>query len=101
MYVGLDGPDLAIERVHQRKLAGGHHVPADDILRRYERSLINLAIIYQLADSVLILDNSFTEPRKVLEADQGEVIFKAEQLPAWVIRGLGALIGAGQKRGDN
>jgi predicted ABC-type ATPase len=93
MYVGLDGPDLAIERVRERKLAGGHHVPSDDVSRRYERSLINLAIIYQLADSVLILDNSSTEPRKMLEVDHGEVTFKADNLPAWLSRSLGALIG--------
>jgi predicted ABC-type ATPase len=93
MYVGLDGPDLAIERVRERKLAGGHHVPADDIARRYERSLTNLAIIYQMVDSVLILDNSSTEPQKVLAVDEGKVIFKADPLPEWVSRSLGAIIG--------
>jgi len=51
-YVGLDVPDLAIERVRARTLAGGHHVPADDVFRRYERSLLNLGVIYQIADSV-------------------------------------------------
>jgi predicted ABC-type ATPase len=97
MYVGLDGPDLAIERVRERKLAGGHHVPADDIARRYERSLTNLAIIYQMADSVLILDNS-SKPKKVLEADGGKVLFKADPLPEWVSRSLGSIIGPNQKR---
>ena len=97
MYVGLDGPDLAVERVRERKLAGGHHVPADDILRRYERSLTNLSIIYQLADAILILDNSSTEPRKLLEAEQGEVTFQADNLPEWVTRSLGAVIGSRPK----
>jgi predicted ABC-type ATPase len=93
MYVGLDGPDLAIERVRVRTLAGGHHVPADDVFRRYERSLLNLSIIYQIADSVVVLDNSSTKPERVLTVDKGEITFKAYQLPAWVSHSLGSLIG--------
>lgn len=76
MYVGLDGPDLAIERVRLRTLAGSHHVPADDVIRRYERSLLNLAVIYQTADSVVVLDNSTTKPERVLAVEQGEIVFK-------------------------
>lgn len=46
IYIGLGSPDLAIERVRQRKLAGGHSVPPADIRRRYERSLKNLATAF-------------------------------------------------------
>jgi len=98
MYVGLDGPDLAIERVRVRTLAGGHHVPADDVLRRYERSLINLRVIYQIADSVVVLDNSSTKPERVVTVDKGEVTFKAPKLPTWVTRSLGSLIASSPKK---
>ena len=34
-----------------------------------------------------------TEPQKVLAVDEGKVIFKADPLPEWVSRSLGAIIG--------
>ncbi len=86
IYIGLGSPDLAIERVRQRKLAGGHSVPPADIRRRYERSLKNLAAVSKLADFVLVLDNSSVRRamRRVLEARQGKVVFRQRKLPNWL-----------------
>jgi len=100
IYVGLRSSDLAIERVHQRTLSGGHDVPAADVRRRYERSLRNLAIVYQLADLVMVFDNSSVQRRmkKVLETQRGEIIFRAPRLPGWVSRSLGAIIGPHPKK---
>ena len=41
IYIFLDNPDLCIDRVKSRVLKGGHHVPKNDIIRRYYRSKIN------------------------------------------------------------
>jgi predicted ABC-type ATPase len=79
-------------------MAGGHHVPADDVIRRYERSLMNLAVIYQIADSVVVLDNSTTKPERVLAVEQGKIAFKANPLPEWVKRSLGSIIGPNPKK---
>jgi predicted ABC-type ATPase len=42
MYIGIDNPNINVQRVSDRVELGGHDVPRADILRRYERSLINL-----------------------------------------------------------
>lgn len=38
-YIRIDSAAQAVQRVCLRVLTGGHHVPEDDIRRRYERSL--------------------------------------------------------------
>ena len=42
LYIGLKNTRLAVDRVRQRTLTGGHDVPEEDIRRRYERSMANL-----------------------------------------------------------
>lgn len=98
LYVGLRSPRLAVERVRLRSLSGGHDVPEDDIRRRYERSLTNLAVIYQAVDAVVVFDNSFSSFKMVLVANGGEVTFRAPKLPTWVGRSLGSIIGLNPKR---
>ena len=41
-YVMLNSPELSIERVRARVLAGGHDVPPDKIVDRYWRSLAQM-----------------------------------------------------------
>ena len=64
IYIGLQSAKLALARVH-RVGNGGHNVPAQDILRRYERSLANLAQATRLFDTLLVLDNSDSSYREV------------------------------------
>ncbi len=99
VYVGVRSADLAIHRIEQRIISGGHSVPVDDVRRRYERSLENLSTVYQLSDLVLIFDNSSSkrEMRRVLEAHSGAIIFKDRKLPECVKRSLGAVIGSRRK----
>lgn len=55
----MDSPQFAIERVKQRVLEGGHHVPEDTILRRYKRGLSDFLNLYKnLADYWYLYDNS-------------------------------------------
>jgi predicted ABC-type ATPase len=96
VYVGLSNAEVAIGRIRERKMTGGHDVPPPDVRRRFERSLQNLTVVYVLADRVMIFDNSSTrrKMRKILEANRGRVIFRASRLPTWVKRSLGAIIGS-------
>ena len=49
----------AIERIQQRVLQGGHHVPTEDVRRRFSRSLENLVTNYlPIADQWVIWDNT-------------------------------------------
>lgn len=58
VFCFLDSPDRAVERVATRMSKGGHFVPADDIRRRYARSLQNFWDLYRpLADRYLLAYN--------------------------------------------
>jgi predicted ABC-type ATPase len=61
-------PDVreAIRRVRQRVIEGGHHVPAEDIRRRFARSIKHFLNDYaSLADRWAVWDNS-APPAKLL-----------------------------------
>ena len=58
-FLYLESPDQAIQRVEQRVIHGGHHIPEETIIRRYYSGIKNLLEHYlPLADSALIIDNS-------------------------------------------
>jgi predicted ABC-type ATPase len=92
VYVGLSSPSIALERVRQRALAGGTDVPESDIRRRYDRSLNNLGRIGQIADALLVFDNSSKSLKMVLVANSGKISFQSPTMPTWVKRTLGAII---------
>ncbi len=47
LFLGLPSVDLAIERVRQRVVQGGHDIPEEDIRRRFERGLVNFQTLYR------------------------------------------------------
>jgi predicted ABC-type ATPase len=58
IYVGLNSPELAEQRVQWRARMGGHDVPADRIAARWQRSLENLPWFAARAQRLLVYDNS-------------------------------------------
>lgn len=69
VFLWLPSPELAIQRVAERVQAGGHHVPAEVVRRRYKRGLENFFSMYQpLATSWRVYDNSKgRRPRLIAE----------------------------------
>ncbi len=62
-YLKVPTVKFAIERVKLRVSQGGHNVPEQDIIRRFERSWINFQLIYKpLADSWIVFDTSGNQP---------------------------------------
>jgi len=59
-YYWLDSAELAVSRVAERVRAGGHHIPDQDVRRRYGRSVKNFLELYRpIADYWEVMDNSF------------------------------------------
>jgi predicted ABC-type ATPase len=59
LFFWLQTVDLAIERVKNRVLEGGHNIEQNVIIRRYHNGIKNLFDIYlPLVDELLIFDNS-------------------------------------------
>lgn len=79
-------PYLNVARVEDRVVEGGHIVPTDRILSRYERALPLLAEACLVADWAVVLDNSFasTPFQRLLIYEAGAITEQADELPAWV-----------------
>lgn len=71
IYLWLDSPELAIERVRERVRLGGHDVPEETIRRRYTRGFSNFFQLYKaLADSWQFFDTSKEFPLLIAEGDK-------------------------------
>lgn len=81
-YVRVGTPEANIDRIEQRVATGGHHVPSDDVERRYERSLNNLPEAISLSDQATLYDNSGSEPVRVAELSRESFSFN-DQTPRW------------------
>jgi predicted ABC-type ATPase len=67
LFLWLSSPGLAVQRVKQRVVQGGHHIPEETIRRRYFLGLKNLMRYYlPLSDKAIILDNSVCESNKLI-----------------------------------
>lgn len=79
-YLWISDPSESIARVKQRVSKGGHHVPTQDIRRRFYRSLANLFDLYlPLADAWIIWDNRISPP-KPLANHNSHTILRAASL---------------------
>ena len=85
IFLWLRSPKLAVQRVHERVLSGGHAVPESVVIRRYARGLKNFQEIYQpLADVWSIYDNSDSaEPTLVASGGRDRQI-EIRQMDAWI-----------------
>ena len=65
-YTWLESADVAVARVKQRVIRGGHHIPEPDIRRRYCRSVDNfLRYDITVADVWEVYDNTGDERRLI------------------------------------
>ena len=77
VYFWLSSPQLAIERIRKRVAAGGHHIPNDVVIRRYERSLLNFFNLYlQICDYWFMIDNSAKPFVNIAEGKTGNINVK-------------------------
>ena len=59
IFIWLDSPELAVQRVKARVAAGGHAIPEATIRRRYDKGVRNFFTLYQeLAETWAVYDNS-------------------------------------------
>ena len=93
-YVGLSSPALHIQRVQARVRQGGHDIPAEHILRRYEHSRLNLVQLLPQLTALRVYDNSadadpyagrMPKPAMVLHMVRGKILNPRDlkQTPQW------------------
>ncbi len=63
LYIWLSSPQLAVKRVAQRVSEGGHNIPKDVIVRRYQHGINNLFKLFMpIVDTWTIIDNTKCRP---------------------------------------
>jgi len=93
-YVGLSSPTLHIQRVQARVRQGGHDIPAEHILRRYEHSRLNLVELLPQLTALRVYDNSadadpeagrMPKPAMVLHMVRGKILNPRDlrRTPQW------------------
>ncbi len=74
IFVWLNHPDIAKERVKKRVEKGGHNIPDNVIVRRYYKGVANLNKIFlPLCDEWVVADNSADVMEVVARKDKFEV----------------------------
>ena len=67
VFVLTKDPEINVRRVRARVKAGGHDVPKEKIISRYEGSLRNLPRLVRISDHTRVIDNSGSEPHLICE----------------------------------
>ena len=71
LFIWLDSPLTAIERVADRVAAGGHNIPGEVIVRRYYRGISNLVDLYiPICDRWIVVNNQSVIPGQVARGTQ-------------------------------
>ncbi len=73
-FLWVPGSELAIARIKGRVAEGGHNVPAQDVRRRFSRSIANFFTLYEpLLDSWMFFNNAGTVPALIAKRKNGQV----------------------------
>lgn len=89
-FLWIPSSQLAIARIKDRVGGGGHHVPSEDVKRRFERSIINFCIVYRaLIDTWLLFDNSEREPKLIAKKDNFHIDVRDDVLLQKVLNKAG------------
>ena len=67
VFVLTNNPYINVKRVKSRVKAGGHDVPEEKTISRYEKSLRNLSRLIRIADHTRVIDNSGDKPHLICE----------------------------------
>ena len=71
-FLWIPSSELAIARIKERVSAGGHHVPAQDVRRRFIRGIHNFFNLYEpLFDFWMLFDNSKSKPVLIAKRRNG------------------------------
>lgn len=82
-YVATEDPLINISRVRHRVLQGGHDVPEDKIISRYDRSLALLLDAIRVTDRAYVFDNSVRNLWIAEVTDGTELELKTDRMPLW------------------
>ena len=72
LFIWLDSPETAIQRVADRVAEGGHNIPEDVIRRRYYRGIFNLLNLYlPICNKWIVVNNKTIVPELIAKGSSG------------------------------
>jgi predicted ABC-type ATPase len=85
-FVGISSAKRSEERVAMRVSQGGHDVPAEKLVARFPRTLVNLAAAIRDLPCVLVYDNDDLDIpfRQVAVYMDGRTVQLNKPVPAWL-----------------
>jgi predicted ABC-type ATPase len=92
-YLCLPNFGMHMERVKMRADRGGHSAPEPVLRDIYESSIANLPRAVREMDLIYVYENGGwgEPPEMLLQAEQGEVVFRAGRIPNWLVGSLARL----------
>lgn len=87
-FVSTEDPRINLTRISSRVLEGGHDVPVDKIIGRFQRCLENVAPALPFLNRAYFFDNTETDIHFIAEINEGEWSFYTSVLPQWFNRSV-------------
>jgi len=73
-FLWIPDSQLAIARIKDRVAEGGHHVPTEDVKRRFDRSISNFFKMYRpLLDSWMFFNNAGIKPALIAKKNNSSI----------------------------
>jgi len=81
--VGIGTAQEALKRIENRVAKGGHDMPKEDVMRRFESRFEALARVMDYCDEATLYDNEngFTV---VAEYKNGKLVYMTDSAPEWL-----------------
>jgi predicted ABC-type ATPase len=86
-YVATDDPRNNVLRVMNRVMDGGHDVPVQKILERYDRSLKLLPLAIEVSTAISLIDNT-NYPIEIAKGGDGLIYPIIDACPGWGMRAI-------------
>jgi predicted ABC-type ATPase len=85
-FVGIADAETSGQRVAMRVSQGGHDVPTEKLVKRFPRTLANLAAAIRELPCLLVFDNEDlrTPFRHVATYTNGQAVLLTEPVPSWL-----------------
>jgi len=89
-FIGTSGPKVSEERVAMRVSQGGHDVPAEKLISRFPRIMVNLKAALRQVRHVWVFDNDdLRTPFRLVAVFEASKLRRLEKpIPKWLLRVL-------------
>ena len=98
-YVLTVDPYINVYRVKSRVAEGGHDVPVEKIIERYDKALAQVCDVVEIVDICHIYDNSTEQPFRIFKKRKSEEFYDACE--EWHIEDIALLTGSKQMVNKN